>query len=286
MNKKLLHLFSLKFNPFSPDVPLEAIRKTPSLESFFWKFEQTLARDGGFALVSGEPGTGKSVVLRLLAERLSLQPELVTGVLSRPQANVADFYREMGDVFSVPLRPHNRWAGAKCLRERWQNHLQTTLVRPVLLIDEAQEMKPVVLNELRLLLSANFDSRQLLTVVLAGDGRLIDKLRQDDLLPLSSRIRARLTLDYLPPDELQKTLLHLITTAGNPTLMTRELIATLAEHSLGNLRVLTSLAAELLSHAAHRELPQLDEKLYFEVFSPPSSASAKKSPSSRLAARS
>lgn len=286
MNKKLLHLFSLKFNPFSPDVPLEALRKTPSLESFFWKFEQTLARDGGFALITGEPGTGKSVVLRLLAERLSLQPELVTGVLSRPQANVADFYREMGDVFSVPLRPHNRWAGAKSLRERWQAHLDTTLVRPVLLIDEAQEMKPVVLNELRLLLSSNFDSRQLLTVVLAGDGRLLDKLRHDDLLPLSSRIRSRLALDYLHPEELQKTLVHLITAAGNPTLMTRELIATLAEHSFGNLRVLTSLAAELLSHAAHRELPQLDEKLYFEVFSPPSSPSSKKGSSSRLAARS
>lgn len=285
MNKKLLHLFSLKFNPFSPDVPLEALRKTPSLESFFWKFEQTLARDGGFALISGEPGTGKSVVLRLLAERLALQPELVTGVLSRPQANVADFYREMGDVFCVPLRPHNRWAGAKSLRERWQAHLDTTLSRPVLLIDEAQEMNPAVLNELRLLLSANFDSRQLLTVVLAGDGRLIDKLRHDELLPLSSRIRSRLILDYLEPEELQKTLLHLLTTAGNPTLMTRELIATLAEHSFGNMRVLTSLAAEMLSYAAHRELPQLDEKLYFEVFSPPPSPSSKKTAPSRLAAR-
>jgi len=284
VNKKLLHLFSLKFNPFSPDVPLEALRKSPAIESFFWKFELSVGRDGGFALVSGEPGTGKSVVLRLLAERLSLQPELVTGILSRPQANLADFYRELGDVFSVPLRPHNRWAGAKLLRERWQAHLEASLLRPVLLVDEAQEMNPAVLNELRLLLSTHFDSRQLLTVVLAGDSRLLDKLRRDELLPLSSRIRARLSLETLPPAELQKTLVHLLSAAGNPALMTPELITTLAEHSLGNLRVLSGLASELLAHAAQRELHQLDEKLYLEVFSPPSSASSRRA--SRLPVRS
>ncbi|MGH9319440.1 MAG: ExeA family protein [Vicinamibacteria bacterium] len=285
MNKKLLQLFSLKFNPFSPDVPLEALRKTPALESFFWKFELTLAREGGFALVSGESGTGKSVVLRLLAERLSLQPELLIGILSRPQANLADFYREMGDVFSVPLRPHNRWAGAKSLRDRWQAHLEASLVRPVLLVDEAQEMNATVLNELRLLLSTHFDSRQLLTVVLAGDSRLLDKLRLDDLLPLSSRIRARLALESLQPDELQKTLVHMLSAAGNPSLMTRELITTLAEHALGNLRVLSALASDLLAQAAQRELHQLDEKLYFQVFSPPSSPLPKRN-SSRASVRS
>ena len=56
--------------------------------------------------------------------------------------------------------------------------------------------------------------------------------------------------------------------AGNETLMTRELINTLSEHALGNYRVLTGLSSELLAAAAHKELPQLDEKLYFEVFQP------------------
>ena len=75
-----------------------------------------MLREGGFALIVGEPGTGKSVTLRLLAQRLAREPEILVGALSRPQANVADFYREMGEVFGVPLRPHNRWGGAKALR--------------------------------------------------------------------------------------------------------------------------------------------------------------------------
>lgn len=285
MNKKLLQLYGLKFNPFSPELPNQALHRSPAVESFLWKLEHALALEGGFALITGEPGTGKSVTLRLVAERLSSQPELVVGGLSRPQANLADFYRELGDAFQVPLRPHNRWAGAKALRTRWQAHIDSTLCRPVLLVDEAQEMSPAVLNELRLLGSARFDARQLLTVVLAGDGRLVDKLRRDELLPLGSRIRTRLKLELAEPGELRETLLHLLDAAGNTALMTAELVATLSEHALGNFRVLTSLAAELLSHAAHRELPKLDEKLYFEVFAPPSSPSSKKNSSSRLAAR-
>ena len=79
-------------------------------------------------------------------------------MLSRPQASLADFYREMGDLFGVELRPHNRWGGAKVLRERWQTHIDAALSRPVLLVDEAQEMQPAVLAELRLLSSAELDS--------------------------------------------------------------------------------------------------------------------------------
>ena len=274
MNKKLLHLYGLKFNPFSPELPTQALRRTPFVESFLWKLEQALAQEGGFALVTGEPGTGKSVTLRLVAERLASQPELVVGALSRPQANLADFYRELGQAFQVPLRPHNRWAGAKALRERWQDHIDSTLCRPVLLVDEAQEMAPAVLNELRLLSSARFDARQLLAVVLAGDGRLVNKLRREELLPLGSRIRTRLKLDIAEPDELRQTLVHLLAAAGNPALMTPELISTLSEHALGNYRVLTSLSGELLAGAAHTERPQLDEKLYFEVFSPPQAGTA------------
>ena len=71
MNKKLLSLYGLKWNPFSPELPSEALRTTPALENFCWRVEQSLVREGGFALITGEPGTGKSVALRLLADATS-----------------------------------------------------------------------------------------------------------------------------------------------------------------------------------------------------------------------
>jgi general secretion pathway protein A len=278
MDTKLLALFSLKYNPFSPDLPTEALRLTPKLEDFCWRLEHAHLKEGGFALVTGDPGTGKSVALRVLASRLGRLRDVVVGSITHPQSNLADFYREMGDVFGVPLKPHNRWGGFKALRQCWQSYIESTLSRPVLLIDEAQEMSTPVLSELRLLSSMHFDSRILLSVVLAGDARLTHRFRQDELLPLGSRIRTRLTLDYASPEELRACLEHLVSSAGNAQLLTPHLAATLADHAAGNYRTLTTLAGELLATAAQRELSQLDEKLFFEVFAPPQAPRASRAP--------
>lgn len=269
MNRKLLSLYGLKYNPFAQEVPVEALLSTPRVDSFLWRLENAQVREGGFALVTGDPGTGKSAVLRLTSERLGTLGELKVGEIQHPQSNVADFYRELGDVFNVPLRPHNRWAGFKALRERWQTHIDSTLMRPVVMIDEAQQMSSSVMTELRVLSSTRFDSRIILTVVLAGDSRLLERLRQEELLPLGSRLRTRLLLEYADRDELLGCLRHRLRAAGTASLMTPELMTTLVEHSGGNYRVLMNLCSDLLAAAAEREQTELDEKLYFDVFSPP-----------------
>ena len=274
MNKKLLALYGLKWNPFAPDVPTEALHVTPRIDSFCWRVEQ-LAREGGFALVTGSPGTGKSITLRILSERLAGQRDVKVGVLSRPQAGIVDFYREMGDLFSVALRPNNRWGGAKLLRERWQTHIDTSLSRPTLIVDEAQEMLPAVLAELRLLSSVRLDSHILLTVVLAGDGRLLERLKSEELLPLASRMRVRLALERASPEELQQCLEHALEKAGAVKLMTPELIATVCDHAQGNPRALMNIAGELLAVAAQREARQIDEKLFLEICATPPAAATK-----------
>ena len=271
MNQKLLALYGLKWNPFSPELPTEAIYVPPKIESFCWRIEHAQIREGGFAMIHGDPGSGKSIVLRVLAERLARLPDITVGAINHPQSNLADFYRELGDIFAVPLRPSNRWGGFKALRERWLSHLESSRRRPVLLIDEAQEMSPQVLCELRLLSSARFDSQPLLCIVMAGDARLIDKLRREELIPLGSRIRTRLATEFASREELMACLEHLLAGAGNASLMTAQLRHTLCDHAAGNYRILTTLAAELLAAAAQRDLPQLDEKLYLDVFAQPES---------------
>lgn len=267
MTQNLLALYGLKWNPFDAGVPTRALRRSPQIDTFCGRVDH-LTRGGGFALITGQPGLGKSVTLRILSEHLQAAGDLSVGVLSRPQASLHDFYRELGAIFDVQLAPHNRWGGTRVLRTRWQQHIDTCLLHPVLLIDEAQEMHPAVLNELRLLAAVDLDARCLLTVVLAGDERLTEKFRSPELLSVGTRIRARLALVPADPDELADGLLHLLTQAGCPHLMTPPLIATLAEHAAGNWRILINMASELLEVAAAHEREQLDEQLYLEVFNP------------------
>lgn len=262
---KYLARYGLKFSLFRPDAPTEAFFIPPPVHAFLRRIELGIV-DGGFSMLTGDPGTGKTIALRLLAERLRAVPNVVVGTIEHPQSRTGDFYRELGDLFGVGLSVHNRWAGFKALRARWSEHIAQTLVRPVLILDEAQEAPTVVLNELRILASKDLDSKQLLCVVFAGDARLPERFRSPELLPLGSRIRRRFAFDYASRDELLACLDHQLAAAGNPSLMTQELKSTLADHSAGNYRVLMNLAEELLTVANERELPHLDEKLFFDVF--------------------
>lgn len=265
-DQKLRALYGLKYDPFSPGVSAEHLWRRPGLDPFLTRI-RSLARDGGFALITGDSGVGKSKELQMVDADLRQLGELVVGRMERPQSTLGDFYRELGELFGVNLSPVNRYGGFKDLRARWQAHTRSTLMRPVLLIDEAQEAVTTCLTELRLLSSTHFDSESLLTIVLCGDSRLPDRFRRRDLLPLGSRIRVRRSLEPLAHDDLLAFLQHLLDHAGGPGLMTDELQRTLVDHAAGNPRVLTVMGGELLAVAVERQLPQLDEDLFISVYS-------------------
>ena len=92
---------------------------------------------------------------------------------------------------------------------------------------------------------------------------------------MGSRIRTRLPMEYASRDELAVCLKHLLATAGNASLITPELAAILCDHAVGNYRVLTGIAGDLLATAAQRELPQIDEKLFLESYGNPTAPSRK-----------
>ncbi len=265
-NKRLLAYYGLKWNPFLPNIPVDSLWHLPRMEAFIIRLEN-MTMNGGFVLITGEPGLGKSKALQSIAHQFNKLDEVIVGVMERPQSSVADFYREMGALFGVNLSPANRYGGFKDLRERWKNHIKTTLFRPVLLIDEAQEMLTGCLNELRLLNSMDFDSHNLLTTIICGDTRLPERFRTSALVALGSRIQFRLKLEPYTREELLDYMKHCLNQAGAPQLMTKSLIKALVEHCTGNLRVLNNMAAELLEVGVQKELSQLDEKLFIEIFS-------------------
>ena len=145
----------------------------------------------------------------------------------------------------------------------------TPACEPVVLVDEAQELQPSVFSEIRLLASTDFDSRAILSVVFAGDNRLLEKLRQPDLQPIASRIRQRLVMTQAEAGDLAALLDHLVEQAGNPALMTAGLKDTMVAHAGGNPRALAVMGDMLLAAGAEKDREVLDEKLFMETLGEP-----------------
>lgn len=266
-DRQMMALYGCVHLPFSADIPDRALWIPPTAELFLGRVVR-LTSGGGFALIVGETGLGKSKILQAAAARLREIDGLSVGVMQRPQSSVSDFYREMGELFRLNLSPANRYGGFKRLREVWREHAERHLLRPALLVDEAQEMPAACLSELRLLSSDRFDGRNLLTVALSGDARLLHRFRDPSLAPLCGRIRARLNLKAYSDDEMRSFLEHQLEQAGCPALMTAELKDALVGHAGGNLRVLTHMASDLMEAGAAEDASRLDEKLFVETFSP------------------
>jgi general secretion pathway protein A len=247
--KKLLSLWGLKWNPFSPELPSEGLLVTASDR------ELRLARR------AAGPGGRLRADLGRVGNRASRWPadrRRTPGRAARrggrgagaAAVQEADFYRELGDIFSVKLSPSNRWGGFKALRERWRP-IWPSRIKPVLLIDEAQEMAPEVLSELRMLSSADFDATSLLTVVLSGDGRLPELLRHPDLIPLGTRIRTRLNTEA-PRARNSANSSARLGQGRQRHADDAELMDTLVDHAAGNYRLLMTMGGELLAYGMAR----------------------------------
>ena len=119
---------------------------TPKIDHFAWRVEQ-LVQEGGFALITGESGTGKSVALRIVASAASGAAGCHgrrhrAAPIEEAPTSIVSWATSSGSSST----PSNRWGGFKALRERWKAHVASSRIRPVLLIDEAQEMTRTVLG--------------------------------------------------------------------------------------------------------------------------------------------
>lgn len=263
MSNAINRSFGLKWNPFAKDVPDDGLVALPQIDYFVRRMDR-LVDEGGFAMLTGDPGLGKSAAMRLLHCTLKKRRDVTVAKIDRPQSSVSDFYRELGHAFGVSVGASNRWGGFRTLRERWRSTIENKLVRPVLLVDEAQEIHGAVMSEIRILSSDEFDSNTLLTVAFAGDSRLAANLATPELQPLESRMRVKLTLQPLPTATIVEALTDLCTKAGNPNLLTPGLMQALGDHGHGNFRAVMNIAGDMLLEAYERKLDRLDEQLYME----------------------
>ena len=173
-------------------------------------------RDGGFVLFTGEIGTGKTTVCRCFLGQVPARCNVA--YIFNPKLTVVDLLRSVCDEFHVPYTQHIK--GAVSVKD-YIDPLNEFLLRAhsvgqnnVLIIDEAQNLTPSVLEQLRLLTNLETNERKLLQVILIGQPELRDMLARPELEQLAQRITARFHLGPLNESETSLYIGHRLAVAG------------------------------------------------------------------------
>ncbi len=183
-----------------------------------------ISSDGGFILLTGEVGTGKTTVCRCLLEQIP--DDVDTAFILNPKLTAVELLATACDDLGVSYPAD---ATIKTLVDQLSRYLLESHDagrKTVLIIDEAQNLSVEVLEQLRLLTNLETSQRKLLQIILLGQPELLDMLEQPALRQLAQRITARYHLEPLSHDEVASYIAHRLEVAGgNPALFSRAAVA-------------------------------------------------------------
>ena len=173
-----------------------------------------VTESGGFVQLTGEVGTGKTTLCRtLLLNRMPTNADVA--VVLNPQLSALEFLESICEELSIKV-PQPK-GSIKALIDALNRHLLDAHAegrRTILIVDEAQNLAPDVLEEVRLLTNLETSKQKLLQIILIGQPELRELLARNDLRQLAQRITGRYHLEPLTREETNQYIEHRLKVAG------------------------------------------------------------------------
>jgi len=219
----------------------------------------------GFALLTGEIGAGKTTCCRAFLNRLD--PKTKVAVITNTRLTERQLLQSICEEFGL-------WIPGNVGKVTLFNELNTFLVEQyrqgtnvVLIVDEAQNLRPEVLEEIRLISNLETERDKLIQIVLMGQPELRDIIELPELKQLKQRIVLRFHLYPLSEREAQAYVFHRLRTAGadGSLKFSRKALKTVYEYSGGIPRVINIVCDNTLLLAFVHETKKISESLVREV---------------------
>jgi len=191
--------FGLKENPFNVNPDPRYLFLTPHTQEALACLTYGIETRKGFILLTGEVGTGKTTLINKLLEWLHKE-RVFTAFVFNPRLSVSQFFDFMMADFGIPCESHQKGQMLVKLNQ-WLLDRYQAGERAVLIVDEAQNLSPQMLEEIRLLTNLETSTEKLLQIVLAGQPELEQKLNQPQLRQLRQRITLRAKTRQLTLEE-------------------------------------------------------------------------------------
>ncbi len=255
--------YGLTEKPFSllPDPDFLVLGKKHS--AAYTALEYGLVSQAGFTVVTGEVGSGKTTLIRHLLNRLD--DDITVGLVSSSHHEMGELLQWLLYAFNLDYRETQK-VGLYDLFTQFLIDQYANSKRTVLIIDEAQNLQPEVLEELRLLSNINADKHQVLQIVLVGQPQLRELLRHRDLLQFQQRISVDFHLSALDADETRFYIFQRLILAGrDKPLFTRKAINLIYQASGGIPRVINTLCDTALVYGFADQKPVLDNGVMVKV---------------------
>ena len=248
--------------PFSKDIADEKLWLPTSRKEVVDELVDAL-QDREHAIVVGDPGVGKTCMLRALRHRL---PESGFRLTYCHNASIGrrDFYRHICLALNLPAK-----ATAASVFWELQQHvrdLSRDKLHPVFMLDEAHLMQDPVLTHLHVLANYDWDQQPLLSLLLIGLPDLWRRLNIGIHRSLWSRIHCRISLEPAKPEDTNEYIAYRLGLVGaKPSLFASDALALLHESTSGQLRDIDRLANAALRTAGRRKLKLVDHDLILDV---------------------
>ncbi|MCK9267769.1 MAG: AAA family ATPase [Alkaliphilus sp.] len=216
----------------------------------------------GFGLITGEPGVGKSFLLRCFVD--SLNPNLFKSVyIPISTLTVMDFYRAVCNGLGI-IPAHKKISMFKQIQESIYTYQYSKNITPVIIVDEVQFLTNSVLNDLRLIFNFDMDSKDYAILILAGQTPFINQISRQTHEALRQRIVVNYHLEGLTKDETKEYILSRLTANGcHEPIFTDSAYELLYLSTNGFIRTLNSLVRMCLISGANEKLRSIDNELVF-----------------------
>lgn len=257
--------FGLKQSPFSLTPNPQFYCGLNTHQSALNVLLVSLNSGDGFIKITGEVGTGKTLLCRKLLDKLD--KKFVTAYLLNPNLTPVGLYKAIANELGIILAQH---LDQQMIQERISDkliELHRNNKQVVLIIDEAQAIPSDTLESLRLLTNLETSSKKLLQIVLFGQPELDQRLQKKEMRQLRQRITFSHKLLPLKKSELIAYLNHRLATAGYTygVLFTRRAYQCLFEASHGIPRIINILCHKAMLSAYGRNKKQVDAKSMIEA---------------------
>ncbi|MCW8106937.1 AAA family ATPase [Alteromonas ponticola] len=248
-----LNYFGLTDNPFSIAPNPDYLYMSPRHKEALAHLTFGLRESGGFVMLTGEVGTGKTTVSRKLLQQLPDHTQVA--MILNPTLSAIELLATVCDELGIECDPDKaslKYFTDRILAKLADNHHAG--FNTVLMIDEAQHLLPEVLEQLRLLTNLETNREKLLKVVLIGQPELQQLLKRPELRQLSQRITARYHLLPLNAGEVSAYVAHRLNVAqGDINLFSKATLKAIHRITAGIPRVINLLCdrALMLSYTKH-----------------------------------